>query len=124
MATIFMTVYGREGLKELATQNLAKTAYAARRFREHGAEVLFDGAPRFNEFVVVTKEDARVLNDRLLEQQIIGGFPLRKFYPELGHASLWCCTELNTRAAIDAAAENLHSGSRVTRREELAEARR
>jgi glycine dehydrogenase subunit 1 len=124
MATIFMTVYGREGLKELATQNLAKTAYAARRFREHGAEVLFDGAPRFNEFVVVTKEDARVLNDRLLEQQIIGGFPLRKFYPEFGHASLWCCTELTTRAAIDAAAENLHSGPRVTRREELAETRR
>src|SRR3974390_1616004 len=40
MATIFMSVYGREGLKELATQNLAKTAYATRRFRESGAEIL------------------------------------------------------------------------------------
>ena len=124
MATIFMTVYGREGLKELATQNLAKAAYAARRFREAGAEVLFDGAPRFNEFVAVTPQEARVVNDRLLEQQIIGGFPLRKFYPELGNASLWCSTELTTRAAIDAAAHSLGSGTRKHTREEVMEARR
>src|SRR5215472_14789667 len=124
MATIFMTIYGREGLKELATQNLAKAAYAARRFREGGAEVLFDGAPRFNEFVAVMQQDARVLNDRLLEQEIIGGFPLRKFYPELGNASLWCCTELTTRAAIDAAAHNLGSGTRKHAGEEVMEARR
>jgi len=29
--------------------------------------------------------------------------PLKKFYPELGNAALWCCTELTTRAAIDTA---------------------
>ena len=34
---------------------------------------------------------------------MIGGFPLRKFYPELGNAALWCCTEMTTRAAIDTA---------------------
>lgn len=124
MATIFMTIYGREGLKELATQNLAKTAYAARRFRESGAEVLFGGAPRFNEFVAVTRQDARVLNNRLLEQQIIGGFPLRKFYPELGNASLWCCTELTTRHAIDAAASNLRPDSASYVPDEMEEARR
>jgi glycine dehydrogenase subunit 1 len=124
MATIFMTVYGREGLKELATQNLAKTAYAARRFREAGAEVLFDGAPRFNELVAVTTEDPRAVNDRLLDQQVIGGFPLRKFYPELGHASLWCCTELATRASIDAAAHHLGSGGRSLVADEMEEARR
>src|SRR5207248_3091637 len=32
MATIYMTIYGREGLKELAQQNLAKAAYAAAQF--------------------------------------------------------------------------------------------
>src|SRR5215469_4226744 len=32
MATIYMTVYGREGLKELAQQNLAKAAYATGEF--------------------------------------------------------------------------------------------
>jgi glycine dehydrogenase subunit 1 len=29
--------------------------------------------------------------------------PLKKFYPELGNASLWCCTETTTRTAIDTA---------------------
>src|SRR6184192_4190697 len=65
MATIFMTVYGREGLRELAIQNLAKADYAARQFGQH-AKVLFDGGPRFNEFVVATEDDPRVINTRLL----------------------------------------------------------
>jgi glycine dehydrogenase subunit 1 len=37
--------------------------------------------------------------------------PLKKFYPELGNAALWCCTELTTRSAIDAAVGLLHEGS-------------
>ena len=106
MATVFMTVYGREGLKELAVQNLAKTAYAVEKFSK-SAKVLFAGAPRFNEFVVQTKQDPKALNDDLLEQKIIGGFPLKKFYPELGNASLWCCTELTRKTAIDAAAKGV-----------------
>ena len=112
MATIFMSVYGREGLRELAVQNLAKADYAARKFDEH-AKVLFHGAPRFNEFVVQTEEDPKIINDRLLHSGIIGGFPLKKFYPELGDASLWCCTESTPRVVIDTAAEALaHHASR------------
>jgi glycine dehydrogenase subunit 1 len=102
MANIFMTVYGKIGLRELAKQNLAKTSYAALQFGKH-AEVLFDGTPRFNEFVVQTKEDPYVINSRLLGHKIIGGFPLKKFFPELGNAALWCCTEMMTRSAIDTA---------------------
>jgi len=102
MVNIFMTVYGKTGLKELAKQNLAKSAYAATEFGKQ-ATVLFGGAPRFNEFVVQTKEDPYVINGRLLGHKIVGGFPLRKFFPELGNAALWCCTEMTTRSAIDTA---------------------
>jgi glycine dehydrogenase subunit 1 len=107
MCNIFMTIYGREGLKELAEQNLAKSHYAADQFKRSGAKLVFDGAPAFNEFVIQTGEDPAGINDRLLAQKIIGGFPLKKFYPELGNASLWCCTETTTRAAIDAAAKEV-----------------
>ncbi len=100
MVNIFMTIYGKVGLKELAKQNLAKTAYAAGQFNKH-AKVLFSGAPRFNEFVVQTSEDPYAINSRILGHKIVGGFPLKKFYPELGNAALWCCTELTTRSAID-----------------------
>ena len=103
MATIFMTVYGKEGLKELARHNLAKAAYASGEFARK-AKVLFSGAPRFNEFVVQTADDPYAINQRLLEQKIIGGLPLKKFYPELGNAALWCCTELSTKETIDRAA--------------------
>ena len=68
-------------------------------------KILFQGASRFNEFVVQTSESSYEINNRLLEKKVIGGFPLKKFYPELGNAALWCCTELNTKEQIDAAVE-------------------
>jgi glycine dehydrogenase subunit 1 len=112
MVNIFMTIYGKVGLKELAKQNLAKAAYAAAQFGKH-ASIMFDNAPRFNEFVLETSEDPYAINGRVLGHKIVGGLPLKKFYPELGNASLWCCTELTTRTAIDTAvgvvAESEHS---------------
>ena len=102
MVNIFMTIYGKVGLKELAKQNLAKTAYAAGQFGKH-ASIMFDSSPRFNEFVLETSEDPYAINGRVLGHKIVGGLPLKKFYPELGNASLWCCTELTTRTAIDTA---------------------
>ena len=102
MANIFMTIYGKVGLRELAKHNLAKAAYAVQQFGKH-SNVLFDGSPRFNEFVVQTSEDPYAINSRLLGHKIVGGLPLKKFYPELGNASVWCCTELTTRSTIDTA---------------------
>ncbi len=103
MVNIFMNVYGKVGLQELAKQNLAKAVYAAQKLGNHG-KVLFAGAPRFNEFVLQTEEDSYAINNRLLGRKVIGGLPLKKFYPELGNAALWCCTELTTRSGIDTAA--------------------
>jgi glycine dehydrogenase subunit 1 len=110
MVTIFLTVYGK-GLRELAEQNLAKAHFTAESLKKSaGANLLFEGAPRFNEFVVTTPQTAAETNGELLEKKIIGGLPLAQWYPELGeHASLWCATELTTRAQIDAAAEVLAS---------------
>ena len=104
MCNIFMTIYGKEGMKELAQQNLAKAHYAAEQFKKSGAKLAFEGAPFFNEFVIQNDDDPNAINDKLLEQKIVGGLPLKKFYPELGNASLWCCTETTTKASIDAAA--------------------
>ncbi len=103
MATIFLTVYGREGIRELAQQNLAKGHFAARTIGAQG-RLLFSGTPRFHEFVLETEESPAELNTRLLENKIIGGLPLAKWYPELGKATLWCATELTTREQIETAA--------------------
>jgi len=102
MATVFMTVYGKQGLRELALQNLAKAHYLAGRCR-----LRFNG-PFFNEFVV--KFDGRTpeqVNRALLDRRIIGGLPLGRFYPELGDSMLLCVTEMNTREEMDQAAQEL-----------------
>jgi glycine dehydrogenase subunit 1 len=110
MVTIFLTVYGKQGLRELAEQNLAKADYLRRALLDAGAETKFDGTPRFHEFVLSTKESAAAVNAKLLEKQIVGGLALAKWYPELGDdATLWCATELTTKAQMDAAASVLAS---------------
>src|ERR1035438_3295017 len=73
MATIFLTVYGKEGIRELAEHNLAKAAYAASTLGGvAGAKVLFGGAPRFHEFVLETEEAPAALSERLLKNKIVG----------------------------------------------------
>jgi len=105
MVTIFLVVYGKQGLRELAEQNLAKAAYLRSKLVEAGATTAFDGSPRFHEFVLTSKESATALNAKLLGKQIIGGLALAKWYPELGeNATLWCATELTTKVQMDAAA--------------------
>jgi glycine dehydrogenase subunit 1 len=138
MATIFLTVYGKQGLRELAEHNLAKAAYLSSALtnsvchsdpdpepREGEGEespylariapkLLFAGAPRFHEFVLELPASAEETNTALLEHKIIGGLPLARWYPELGpNASLWCATELTTRAQIDAAAACLRAVSGI-----------
>ncbi len=105
MTCIYLTIYGKAGMKELAEQNLAKAHYAAQALgATPGSEVLFAKSPRFHEFVLSTQEAPDAMNARLLEHKIIGGLPLAKWYPELRNASLWCATEQNSREQIDIAA--------------------
>jgi glycine dehydrogenase subunit 1 len=119
VATIFLTVYGKEGLRELAEHNLAKAVYL-KDVLGADAKILFDGAPRFHEFVVEHTATVAETNAALLEQKIIGGLPLAKWYPELGaNASLWCATELTTRVQMDEVAESLRA---IATAEELTEA--
>jgi len=111
MATIFLTVYGKEGIRELAEHNLAKAHYAAHELSAvAGAKLRFTGAPRFHEFVLQTGESPAVWQKRLLENRIIGGVGLGRWYPELGNATLWCATEITTREQIDAAAKVMAAG--------------
>jgi glycine dehydrogenase subunit 1 len=96
MATVFMTVYGKEGMRELAEQNLAKAHYLASKL-----PLKFDG-PFFNEFVAKTNGKSAVkIENELLRQKIIGGLPLDRFYPELSGCVLLCATEMSKRADMD-----------------------
>ena len=103
MATVFMELYGKQGLRELATQNLAKAHYLGSKIKPR-----FNG-PYFNEFVADNGVPPHEINRRLLDRRIIGGLALRRFYPELGNAMLLCATEMTKRADMDAVAEAFQS---------------
>jgi glycine dehydrogenase subunit 1 len=100
-ATIYLCLLGKNGLRALAEQNLAKAHYAAKQLAAAAGAALPFSAPFFNEFVVRTPVDSRELLTLLEGQQIIGGFNLERFYPELKNHVLVCATETASRAAID-----------------------
>jgi glycine dehydrogenase subunit 1 len=105
MATIFLTVYGKEGIRELAERNLAKSTYTAQLLStQPGARMRFSGAPTFNEFVLHTDDPPAAWNQRLRTEKIVGGLDLTRWYPEMEHATLWCTTEVVPREKIDIAA--------------------
>jgi glycine dehydrogenase subunit 1 len=97
MATVFMTAYGKEGLRELATQNLSKAHYLGAKLTRH-----FSG-PYFNEFVAFGAVDK--INRTLEAKKIIGGLPLARFYPDLKDTMLLCCTEMSKRDDMDCVVE-------------------
>jgi glycine dehydrogenase subunit 1 len=97
MATVYLATLGPQGLREVAEQNILKTDYAANAIAQRtNHRVLFPG-PRFNEFVLEVHGSCPV------------GFPVKRFYPELGNARLLCVTETVRREEIDAMVERLAS---------------
>ncbi|MBI3934144.1 MAG: aminomethyl-transferring glycine dehydrogenase subunit GcvPA [Acidobacteria bacterium] len=100
MVTIFLSTYGKQGLRELALQNLSKSHYAAERFRQAGAWPRFSG-PFFNEVVIRGVGRKIEVNGRLVQEKIIGGLDIGRYYPELAGDVLLCFTETAAREKID-----------------------
>ena len=101
MATIYLALLGRVGLRKLAEINLAKAEYAKARIRETpGLELAFS-APTFNEFAVRLGVPAGEALAGAQRAGIIGGLDLAAHAPELGSALLVCTTELNGKESID-----------------------
>jgi glycine dehydrogenase subunit 1 len=104
MATVFMTVYGKEGMRELALQNLSKAHYLGDKL-----PLRFSG-PYFNEFVARTNgHKPAEIAEQLLGKKIVSGLDLGRFYPELDGCVLLCCTETSRRPEMDAVAEAFHA---------------
>ncbi len=100
-ASVAMTALGKQGVREMAKQNIVKTRYAKNAFEAAGFTVAFQGA-HFNEIVVKTDKSVTEINKGLLEKGIIGGFDLGRVYPEMANHALIAVTELRTKEEIDA----------------------
>jgi glycine dehydrogenase subunit 1 len=101
-ATIYMEAMGKKGLREVAEQNAQKAAYAAQQISAlEGFELAFS-SPTFNEFVVRgPRLAAELLESVRSKNDIIGGLPLARYYPDRPNEFLVCVTETNSRGQID-----------------------
>ncbi|RNA68958.1 aminomethyl-transferring glycine dehydrogenase subunit GcvPA [Alteribacter keqinensis] len=99
-ASVAMTALGKNGVKEMAYQNIQKAHYAKEKLIEAGVEVV-NGTPFFNEFSVKLPKPVSEVNDELLNAGMIGGFDLSRHYPEKENQMLLAFTELRTKEEID-----------------------
>jgi len=100
-ATIYLSLLGRTGLRQLAEMNLAKAEYAKSRVRETPGIDLADDTPTFNEFAVRVADSGEQALRRALEAGCVGGLDLAPVFPDREKQVLVCTTELTPGKAID-----------------------
>jgi glycine dehydrogenase subunit 1 len=100
-ATIHLCLLGKEGLREMAEQNLSKAQFALAELEKIPGVKRAFSAPFFNEFVVDLPRAAKLVNAELLREKIIGPLPLGTYYPELAKRALVCVTETTPRSEIE-----------------------
>jgi glycine dehydrogenase subunit 1 len=98
-ANMYLSLLGKNGLREVATQNLQKAAYLRDKLRSL-ADLPFTG-PIYNEFVVRTPFPAAEILADLERERILGGIALGQLFPQLPNDFLVAVTELHTREQLD-----------------------
>jgi glycine dehydrogenase subunit 1 len=100
-ACVYLSSLGASGLRQAAALSAAGAHYLAEKLAAlPGWKMNFPGA-FYNEFVITAPVKIEKINKLLLKNKIIGGLSLRRFYPDLQNAALFCCTEKRTKAEID-----------------------
>ncbi len=106
-SAVYMNTMGKEGIQEVAKQNLQKAHYAYKALTSiNGVEPLFNG-PFYNEFAIKITKPVSEINHKLLSENIIGGYDLSKEYPEIENGMLIAVTEVKTKEEIDNFASRL-----------------
>lgn len=101
VATIYLTLMGKEGLKKAADLCLQKSHYAYNELIKTGKFSPVFTKSFFKEFVVKSNTPVCELNNKLLKENIIGGYDVQKDYPELKDVWMVAVTEKRTKEEID-----------------------
>jgi glycine dehydrogenase subunit 1 len=100
-STVYMSLLGKHGLRQVAELCYHKAHYAAQRIDSLSGFSLWSTRPFFNEFVVRCPGPIEAINAHLLDHGILGGYDLGEDYPELSDHMLIAVTEMNTKDEID-----------------------
>jgi glycine dehydrogenase subunit 1 len=122
-ATVYLSLLGPRGLKEVATLCLQKSRYLAEQLAATDRFELAFEAPTFKEFVVRDKENnIKQLISDAAKQGYLAGVPLGQWYPDLEDCFLVCVTEKRTREELDGLVETLETGAAKADADELIQA--
>ena len=113
IATIYLALMGKTGLRDAAALNLARSRELASAVANVDGVRLKHTAPFFNEFVADVGRPAGEVLASLQQRNVLGGLDLGRFYPELGSCILMTATELTTSGDVDALARALEEALRV-----------
>ena len=98
-AAVYLSALGPSGLRHAAELCYHKAHYAADRIAQlPGYSLPYADKPFFKEFVVRCPTSPQAINQRLLEEHIIGGLDISD---SVEKGMLLCVTEMNTREEID-----------------------
>jgi glycine dehydrogenase subunit 1 len=100
-ASVYLSLVGKEGLREVANLCYQKAHYAANQILSLPGYSLWSDESFFHEFVIKTPQSAPEINALLLEHEIIGGYDLDQDFPALENCVLFAVTEMNTKEQID-----------------------
>ena len=100
-STVYMSLLGKNGLRQVAKLNYDKAHYAAEQLSKIDGVEVIDYGPFFNEFVVRMPHPIKEINSLLLDYDILGGYDLSDDYPELENHMLMAVTEMITKDDID-----------------------
>ncbi|MEA2465027.1 MAG: glycine dehydrogenase subunit 1 [Acidobacteriota bacterium] len=100
-ANMYLSLLGKEGLREVALQCARKAAYLRTKLQAIGSIELPFSGPVYNEMVVRTPFPATEILKDLEHEKILGGIPLGEFFEGHERDFLVAVTELNTREQLD-----------------------
>lgn len=107
---IYMSLLGKEGLKEVAQLCADKASYAYKRLTAiPGVKPHFHAKWVFNEMVLDLPCDAADVIGKLIEKGFAAGFPLSRYYQGMDNSILIAVTEKRTKQQIGMLAEALES---------------
>lgn len=106
-ASVFMSLLGREGIRQLAQLNLDKAEFARQTLEKIPGVEVKRSSPTFNEFSLRLPRDAADVVEAMIPRGFAAGFPLGRYYPGMENYLLVAVTEKRTRDEIVAYAQAL-----------------
>jgi len=110
-ATVYMSLLGKTGMQQVSNLCYQNAHYAAKSINKIDGFQVLTPDPFYHEIVVQCPSSVEHINHHLLDEGILGGFTLEKFYPDLKDCMLLAFTEKTNKESIDILCEVLQESN-------------